>query len=198
MVWVCRLCSTNNDGKSKYCFVCDNKRPRLKKRFALPRSAWIAREEAFHKEALRFYKELFISCLCLIGICLVGMIVVKAVDNSFQGGLDSLMAVLKHAGEVLSSTVKENLPTIGKELVDSPLTHVFKNFTAIIKRFGGNFKEFGLSFWEVLKVFGGSMKVLWKMIAATAKQWWRHLKDIWSIAKAAGLHFAETVKELIG
>ena len=197
MVWVCRLCSTNNDKKSKYCFVCDNKRPRLKN-LALTRRSWTAREEAFHKEALRFYKELFISCLCLIGICLVGMIVVKAVDNDFQSVLDSLTAVLNNAQSVLTATVKDNLPAIGKELVDSPLTHIFKNFLQIMKWFGGNLKEFGLSFWEVLKVFGASMKPLWKMISATAKTWWGHCKGIWQIAKEAGLHFAETVKELIG
>ena len=198
MVWICPVCSSNNEDSEKFCLICENERPRSFDKEKKHKKR-IEATEAFYKQATAFYKKLFIALLCATLLCIVGQIVLKIINNEIQSVLDNLLSVLKSWGNVAKGAFKDNALAVGEALIDEPLPYVYKNFLSVMKHFGGSFKNFGLSFWEVLKHFGGNFKdfglIFWGIlknfggnfkdfgisVAAVAVTFWGHVKDFWTI-----------------
>ncbi len=212
LIWVCPICATSNEDSATHCYICDCARPRSADR-AKKRANRIAVAEKFMKVATVLGKTLFIFLLCVAFLCVVGRITFKIIDKEIQSLLDNLLYVLKGWGNVLKITFTDNALAIGKAFIDEPLICVYKNFLGVMKHFGGSFKDFGLSLWEMLKHFGGNFKDLgasiaaisivvwghfkdfWEILSKVAVKCWSHLKDGWNIIKEVGLRIADNAKD---
>ena len=130
MIWICPICATSNEDSATHCYICDCARPRSADR-AKKRAKRIAAAEKFMKGATVFGKTLFILLLCVAVLCVVGKITFKIIDKEMQSVLDNLLYVLKGWGNVLKITFTDNALTMGKALIDEPLTYVYKNFLSV-------------------------------------------------------------------
>ncbi len=150
MVWVCRMCSTNNYGHKRRCFVCDQKRPLqwFKPSFKFKADSSIKRielEEKIHTALVSKCREFFFSLVALMGILLTVIVILRAV----AGDLPEVLNTLSLLGERLGA----------------PFERVGDNFTYCMDGVGDHFKALGEHFLQLFPYIGKNLQVFGKNFA---------------------------------
>lgn len=127
MVWVCRMCSTNNVGGNKRCYVCDQKRP-FGLKFKFKRINRVTLGEKIFTKLVAWYKKLFSALVTLMGISLGVLIILRAVEGDMYEVLNTLALLWENGKEVVITSFTKTPVSICKSIGWRPLIALWDNF----------------------------------------------------------------------
>ena len=159
------MCSTNNDGRNRRCYVCDQKRPfEIKFKLKLKKINWSAVEDSFFTKLISWYKEIVIALISLMGICLAALITLRAVDGKLPEVLNTLVLLWENVKEVAITSFTKNPVTLWKGIKWAPFIEVKENFLCVFGDVGMRFTEIFPNFLELFPGMGKHFTRLFKGI----------------------------------
>jgi len=196
LIWVCPMCSTNNEERKKECCVCGQKRPPAWYK-PIIRQKITAFEEKFYGGLVNKCREFFFSLVGLMGILLALVIVARATSGDLPEVLKMLTLLWKNGKEQELEAVPDSAIYLWEKVLAAPFAQVKDNFLYCTEDIGDKFKTIGDNFMQLLPYFGQNLEKVWDAIVAVVSRFGTKIKMIFGNLEKVFLRIFESIGQFI-